>query len=72
MTKAEMLHTFARVYRREDLAITDADAASVVDRTLATNAPGINAVLWRSAGYDSPPTVAKMIEELSAFDYRVG
>lgn len=70
MTKAEMLQMFARVYHREDLVITDVDATTEINRTLATNASDINATLWRNAGYDSPPTVSEMIEELSAFDYR--
>jgi dTDP-4-dehydrorhamnose reductase len=72
VSKAEMLHEFARVYDRDDVAIEDVPAATVVDRTLATNQPDLNGALWRDAGYEHPPTVPEMIRELAAFDYRAG
>jgi dTDP-4-dehydrorhamnose reductase len=70
VTKAEMLHLFAHVYGRGDVAIEDVAAAVAVDRTLATDRPDVNAALWLAAGYERPPTVGDMVRELGAFDYR--
>ena len=70
LSKAEMLHLFAEVYDRADVVIDDVPANVVVDRTLATNRPDVNAELWKAAGYERPPTVTAMVRELGAFDYR--
>ena len=70
LSKAEMLHEFAAVYGRGDISIEDVPAATVVDRTLSTHQSSLNAELWKAAGYAEPPTVAGMIRELAAFDYR--
>ncbi len=70
LSKAEMLHEFARVYGREDITIEDVAAPTVVDRTLATSQPELNVSLWQAAGYAQPPSVPEMIRELAAFDYR--
>jgi dTDP-4-dehydrorhamnose reductase len=70
VSKAEMLRVFANVYGREDLLISDVPAATVIDRTLSTNQPELNAALWTAAEYEHPPTVPEMIRELAAFDYR--
>jgi dTDP-4-dehydrorhamnose reductase len=69
-TKAEMLHMFARVYRRTDIHVEDVQAATIVDRTLVTKNGDLNRALWSAAGYAEPPTVPEMIDELAAFDYR--
>ena len=70
LSKAEMLHLFAEVYGRADVVIDEVPADVVVDRTLATDRPEVNAELWRIAGYERPPTVAAMVRELGAFEYR--
>jgi dTDP-4-dehydrorhamnose reductase len=70
VSKAELLRLFAEVYGRADVAIDDVPARIVIDRTLATSRPGVNTELWKAAGYDRPPTVATMVRELGAFDYR--
>ena len=70
VTKARMLHEFARAYGREDITIHDVEAKTIIDRTLATTNPDKNAQLWRAAGYTQPPTVTEMIEELGAYDYQ--
>jgi dTDP-4-dehydrorhamnose reductase len=70
LSKAEMLHLFAEVYARGDVAIDDVPARAVVDRTLATQRPEVNAALWSAAGYERPPTVEAMVRELAAFDDR--
>jgi dTDP-4-dehydrorhamnose reductase len=70
MTKAEMLHEFARAFGRGDIAINDVEAKTVVDRTLATCDVSLNAALWSAAGYGQPPSVGDMIAELGRHDYR--
>lgn len=70
LSKAEMLHEFARVYQRGDVAVNDVEAGTVIDRTLETAQPDLNRALWRAAGYDTPPTVAQMIGEVAAYEYR--
>ena len=59
-----MLHLFAEVYGRADVVIDEVPADVVVDRTLATDRPEV------IAGYERPPTVAAMVRELGAFEYR--
>jgi dTDP-4-dehydrorhamnose reductase len=72
MTKAAMLEAFAAAYGRDDVAIRHSEAGTVVDRTLATGDDDTNRRIWAAAGYDEPPTVARMIEEMGRFDYRAG
>jgi dTDP-4-dehydrorhamnose reductase len=64
VTKARMLHDFARAYGREDIVIRDVEAKTVIDRTLATHELERNSEIWRAAGYEEAPTVTEMIEEL--------
>ena len=66
-TKHELLRLFARVYGREDLVVAPVEAKAFVDRTLATGNPGVNAAIWKAAGYAAAPTVSQMVEELAAY-----
>jgi dTDP-4-dehydrorhamnose reductase len=70
VTKCEMLQHFARCYARDDITVRPTEAATVIDRTLATNGEPLNRELWESAGYAEPPSVPQMVEELAQFDYR--
>ncbi len=72
VTKRELLGLFAAHFRRPDIVIEPREAGAVIDRTLATEDPEANAGLWRGAGYAAPPSVADMVAELAAFDYRLG
>ncbi len=73
VTKAELLRLFAQTYgRSSDLTISEAEAPVAIDRTLGTQAPESNDLLWQGAGYAEPPTVAAMIREMGAFDFRLG
>ena len=71
ITKAQMLHDFAKGYHRPDITIRDTEAKTVIDRTLATTTPDTNLTLWKSAGHTEPPTVTEMILELSRYDYQL-
>ena len=71
VTKAEMLHDFARAFDRGDIAVRQVEAKTVIDRTLSTRDASRNVALWRAAGYELPPTVGEMIAELGRYDNRV-
>lgn len=71
VTKHEMLGHFARRFGRGDVTINPTAAGTVIDRTLATADEAANRRLWEAAGYDEPPSVPEMIEELSSYDFRM-
>lgn len=64
VTKAQLLRIIAKEYSR-DIEVVDAQAPMSVDRTLATENPELNKKIWKVAGYSKPPTIEKMIKELS-------
>jgi dTDP-4-dehydrorhamnose reductase len=70
ITKASLLRSFAKEYRRPDLKINDTDAPSVIDRRLSTRDEAANAALWKAAGYSTPPTVEAMVGELARYPFR--
>lgn len=65
ITKANLLRSFAKHFKRGDVVITDVDAPVVIDRRLSTETPEVSAALWRAAGYEQPPTVDQMVAELA-------
>ncbi|MDE2489559.1 MAG: sugar nucleotide-binding protein [Elusimicrobia bacterium] len=67
VTKHELLDLFARAYGRGDLSIAASRSGAAVDRTLATDDSRANAELWKAAGYDAPPTISRMVEELAQY-----
>jgi dTDP-4-dehydrorhamnose reductase len=67
ISKCDLLRAIASGFRRDDLEIEPVEVEDRVDRTLATDAPEVNATLWRDAGYDEPPGVAAMVEELAGW-----
>lgn len=64
LSKADLLRCIAYEFKH-NLEVTDVEATESVDRTLATNNPGLNKMIWRAAGYDHPPTIERMIKELA-------
>lgn len=70
ITKAELLGEFARAYGRTDITINPVAAPTVVDRTLGSAQPELNAEVWRAAGYALPPTVPQMVQEMAAYGSR--
>lgn len=72
ISKYNLLLAFAESYHRKDLTIHAVEAATIIDRTLATTNAELNQSLWAAAGYpDSPPTIEKMVRETAAYDYRL-
>lgn len=66
VTKAELLEIIAQVYNK-DIIIRPVEAPQSIDRTLSTNNSELNHKIWQSAGYNKPPTIKEMIEEMSQF-----
>lgn len=64
LSKAEMLHIFSRVFKRNDIFIEDIITDSYLDRTLETVNKKINLELWENAGYKFIPKIEEMITEL--------
>lgn len=72
VTKFDLLRLFARAFGREDVTITPTRTPESVDRTLTTEHPAANALLWRAAGYGTPPTLEALVEELAAWPHPLG
>lgn len=72
ISKAELLRLFARIYHRDDIVVRDVQATPPIDRRLLTNQPAVNRELWLAAGYDAPPTIEAMVEELGSYTLAVG
>lgn len=64
VTKAELLRIIAKAYKKK-ITVNDIEAPEAVDRTLDTHNKAMNRRLWKAAGYDKPPTIEEMVEELS-------
>lgn len=71
VTKRELLRDMAATFGRGDLVLHSVPSGKPVDRTLATLNPARNQTLWRAAGYDEPPSIKDMLQELAAHDYRL-
>jgi len=71
LTKAEMLHLFAEAFSQEEIDITDVPADYEINRVLQTNNEALNYRLWQGAGYEVPPSVPEMINEMSRYNLRL-
>ena len=65
ISKYEMLKAFAKYFGRDDLTINAVEAPTKIDRTISTTNQETNQKIWQLAGYQTPPTIEKMIEEIS-------
>lgn len=64
-SKAEMLHIFKDVFKRNDIEIEDINAEIGVNRALSTKYADNNEKIWKMAGYNKIPTVKEMVEEIA-------
>jgi dTDP-4-dehydrorhamnose reductase len=64
LPKDKLVQKIASVFGRDDIHIQPKASGNTVDRTLETNDPEFNASLWAAAGYQTPPTVEQMLEEI--------
>jgi dTDP-4-dehydrorhamnose reductase len=69
ITKANLVKCFAKEFKRSDITINEVEAPKVIDRTLATNDEKMNKEIWQAAGYDTPPTIEKMVAELAGYGF---
>ena len=67
VTKAELLALVVGAFARGDLTIASEPGPRRLDRRLTTVRPDVNDRLWRAAGYERPPTIAAMVQELAAW-----
>lgn len=65
VSKAQLLKYLSKEYKRDDISIESKTATTTIDRTLLTNNEKLNKKLWRLAGYSTPPTIQRMIREIS-------
>lgn len=69
VSKAELLKSFAKEFNRQDIIVKDIEAPTIIDRTLSTYNTKLNQKIWRAAGYDTIPTIQKMIKELAQYGF---
>ena len=64
VSKYELLNLIAQKTNRLDIKIKSIKTDKPINRTLSTNYPEINNYLWKLAGYDSPPTIAEIVNDI--------
>ena len=67
VNKYELLKLFSEYFDKE-IVINSVEADVEIDRTLETNNPEINELIWKLGGYSSVQTIQENIEELSLFE----
>jgi len=65
ISKESLLRVFAREFNRNDITIESFSAGQDANMTLGTNDAKLNQILWKSAGYEHPPTIEQMVVEYS-------
>ena len=64
LTKYELIRLELELLEREDVQVEAFLAEKATDRTLATNSPDTNKMLFAFGGYEHVPTIREMMEEL--------
>ena len=67
ISKSRLIASIASFGDRNDITIREFEGSTFVDRTLTTNFPEFNRILWGAAGYCTLPTIDLMIEEYFAW-----
>lgn len=65
LSKAGLLDAILAAFGRSDVEVSHSRAERRADRRLATRYPRENRRLWAATGYDEPPTITRMLEELA-------
>lgn len=66
VSKDVLVSAIARAFRRDDISVTPGKSQKSVDRTLRTDNPEFNEMLWDDAGYQQIPTIMDLLAEISA------
>ena len=64
VTKNELVGLIAKNLGRSDIKVKPTVTGANINRTLDTSNSAKNKAFWRSAGYESPPSIAQMVSEL--------
>jgi dTDP-4-dehydrorhamnose reductase len=64
LPKDKLVQKIASVFGRDDIEIQPKASGNTVDRTLETIYTDFNRKLWAAAGYETPPTIERMLEEI--------
>lgn len=64
LPKNELVAKIASVFGREDIKIVPKASGKTIDRTLETSDKDFNSEIWNAAGYQTPPTIQQMIQEI--------
>ena len=64
LPKDKLVEKIASVFGRNDIEIQPKASGNTVDRTLETIDTEFNVMLWAAAGYETPPTIERMLEEI--------
>jgi len=66
-SKDRLVSTILQSHGRHNVELHGMPSGTPVDRTLATNHPAMDYLLWLAAGYSPPPTIEQMVWELADF-----
>jgi dTDP-4-dehydrorhamnose reductase len=64
VTKYQILNEFKIKINRSDITVNDVESNEPIDRTLRTENPDLNNLLWSAAGYSSLPRIDSLINEM--------
>jgi len=67
ISKLHLLEVFSKKFDRADIQIESFFADPAIDRSLLTNEKYKNLILWNAMGYENPPTIEEMVEELANY-----
>lgn len=65
VTKAELLELMLLAFGRSDVTVERTSSGDRIDRTLTTRHPEALHRLWAAAGYERPPRIIAMLDELA-------
>jgi len=63
ISKFKLISLIAKYAGRSDLEIREFATEIPIDRTLSTEFDENNSMIWKMAGYESPPTIESMLKE---------
>lgn len=64
VSKYDLLKVAAVELSRRDLRIVPVESGTPVDRTLSTLRPEVNEMLWKNAGWSTPPKIQSLVAAL--------
>lgn len=62
LNKLELVNLIKDELGRKDIDVKNFEASIVIDRTLSTELPDLNTLLWKSAGFKNTPTISEMVK----------